>query len=355
MTKTKEGYSYLFIVLLAFSVYLYAERVFATGEGDVDSYGRQTSTTQTTNRNSVGTSSNQAASTTTNTGQETQRRTTPASNHSTTTTTTDSRRTTTPTTYNNPASTSTTGQRLRNSVVKMTNLGERLRNTFDSTTATSTAQTKLLESLKVALGSISPFRPLTEVIESVFTTIGKVISFSIGQHASTQPYMNFAGLRDKWTSRDGSNHATTTFPRPPVVINQNASSSNATTSRQDININNKPNTTNSIVFEIKAVDANGNILNDWQAVDSLVIPTGAQIFLRWSAPEYVQCLPYLNDKSQYSLTAINRTMISTMLSGNTEQSGYDVAEENVTYRIECGGQRNGEFGVDSKSIQVTVQ
>jgi len=116
-------------------------------------------------------------------------------------------------------------------------------------------------------------------------------------------------------------------------------------------MNNKPNTTNSIIFEIKAVSASSTILYDWQDIDSLSVPTGTQIFLRWSAADYAQCLPFLNDSGRYALTTTNRAMKE----GNTEISGYDITESNYTYRIECGGQRNGEYGVDTRTIELTVQ
>lgn len=46
---------------------------------------------------------------------------------------------------------------------------------------------------------------------------------------------------------------------------------------------------------------------------------------------------------------------NNMTTGDTESDGYDVPETNTTYRIECGGQRNNEFGVDTREIEVIVQ
>ena len=44
-----------------------------------------------------------------------------------------------------------------------------------------------------------------------------------------------------------------------------------------------------------------------------------------------------------------------MTTGNTESEGYDVPEASATYRLECGGQRNNEFGVDDRSIKVIIE
>ncbi len=44
-----------------------------------------------------------------------------------------------------------------------------------------------------------------------------------------------------------------------------------------------------------------------------------------------------------------------MITGNTEEEQYDITERSATYRLECGGQRNNEFGVDAREIEVTVQ
>ena len=44
-----------------------------------------------------------------------------------------------------------------------------------------------------------------------------------------------------------------------------------------------------------------------------------------------------------------------MTTGNTESEGYDVPETSAIYRIECGGQRNGEFGVDTREIKIIIK
>jgi hypothetical protein len=44
-----------------------------------------------------------------------------------------------------------------------------------------------------------------------------------------------------------------------------------------------------------------------------------------------------------------------MVSGDTEAEMFNVTERSATYRLECGGQRNNEFGVDAKEIAVTLQ
>ena len=43
-----------------------------------------------------------------------------------------------------------------------------------------------------------------------------------------------------------------------------------------------------------------------------------------------------------------------MTTGNTESEQYNITERTGVYKIECGGQRNNEFGVDYREIEVTV-
>ncbi len=112
-----------------------------------------------------------------------------------------------------------------------------------------------------------------------------------------------------------------------------------------------PNLTNEITFEVKAVGSSGNILADWTETQKVTISDSVQLYFRWNATSYQQCLLFLNDNGNYSLTVRNRAMTT----GNTETEGYNVTERNGIYRIECGGQRNNEFGVDSKEIEVVVQ
>lgn len=112
-----------------------------------------------------------------------------------------------------------------------------------------------------------------------------------------------------------------------------------------------PNLTNEVVFEIKAVGSDGKVLADWVQTEQITISDGVELYFRWNGSSYQQCLAFLNDNGNYSLTRSNRAMIT----GNTEEEKYDVTERSATYRVECGGQRNNEFGVDAREIEVTVQ
>lgn len=112
-----------------------------------------------------------------------------------------------------------------------------------------------------------------------------------------------------------------------------------------------PNLTNTISFEVKAVGNDGQVLKDWTSAETISVSQGAQLYFRWNGSDYQQCLPFLNDNGNYSLTVRNRAMTS----GNTENEGYNISERSAVYRIECGGQRNNEFGVDDRSIEVTVE
>jgi hypothetical protein len=112
-----------------------------------------------------------------------------------------------------------------------------------------------------------------------------------------------------------------------------------------------PNTTNTVKFEVKAVGSGGNILVDWTESSSIEISSGAQLYFRWDASDYQQCLPFLQDNGDYSLTRKNRAMVS----GNTETEQYNVTEKNAVYRIECGGQKNKEVEVDVREVSVIIK
>ena len=112
-----------------------------------------------------------------------------------------------------------------------------------------------------------------------------------------------------------------------------------------------PNLTNEIVFEVKAISSDGAVLSNWSAAENITIPASAQLYFRWTGSAYQQCLPFLNDNGNYSLTVKNRAMTT----GNTESEQYNITERTGVYKIECGGQRNNEFGVDYREIEVTVQ
>jgi|GEM_PF-4350269 len=111
-----------------------------------------------------------------------------------------------------------------------------------------------------------------------------------------------------------------------------------------------PNLTNEITFEVKAVAGN-EVLVDWTDADKITISPDVQLYFRWDGTAYQQCLPFLNDDGQYSLTSSNRAM----LTGNTESEQYNVRERSSVYKIECGGQRNNEFGVDNRQIEVIIK
>lgn len=137
-----------------------------------------------------------------------------------------------------------------------------------------------------------------------------------------------------------------------IGIDEDVISDEANSEEQQVVISNQlPNLTNTISFEVKAVGSSGSVLSDWTSAESIDIGSGVQLYFRWNGSDYAQCLPFLNDNGNYALTVSNRAMIT----GDTESEGYNVPERTATYRIECGGQRNNEFGVDYREVNVTVQ
>lgn len=110
-----------------------------------------------------------------------------------------------------------------------------------------------------------------------------------------------------------------------------------------------PNLTNTISFEVKVMNGS-NVISDWSSPESINVPSGADLYFRWNGSDYQQCLPFLQDNGNYALTVRNRAMTT----GNTESEGYNVTERTAVYRLECGGQRNNEFGVDEREIEVSV-
>ena len=112
-----------------------------------------------------------------------------------------------------------------------------------------------------------------------------------------------------------------------------------------------PNLTNDVVFEVKAVGSQGQTLLDWSVANEIRVGSTVQLYFRWDGSDYEQCLPFLNDNGIYALKASG----GKMTTGNTESEGYDVPEASATYRLECGGQRNNEFGVDDRSIKVIIE
>ena len=113
-----------------------------------------------------------------------------------------------------------------------------------------------------------------------------------------------------------------------------------------------PNLTNEVAFEVKATDRDGNVLVDWVYGD-LTINEAVELHFRWDGQAYEQCLPFLADSGNYALT--RSRVDANMTTGNTESEGYNINERSGTYRVECGGQRNLEFGVDVREIEVRMR
>jgi hypothetical protein len=134
-------------------------------------------------------------------------------------------------------------------------------------------------------------------------------------------------------------------------VSEPAATSSTPAITEDPEKNFLPNLTNDVVFEVKAVSANGDVISDWSQPEEVSITSGVQLHFRWDGTDYQQCLPFLNDNGNYSLMVKNRAMTT----GNTESEGYNIAERSAVYRIECGGQRNNEFGVDAREIKVELE
>lgn len=119
-----------------------------------------------------------------------------------------------------------------------------------------------------------------------------------------------------------------------------------------------PNNTNVIDFEVRSlgtgsIDAVGGSVSpgSWTP-GNLLIKAGEQLAFRWNASQYESCIPFLADNGTY---ALSRRGDSKMLTGNTETEGFNINERNGEYRIECAGQSNGEEGVDTKIINITIK
>ncbi len=123
-----------------------------------------------------------------------------------------------------------------------------------------------------------------------------------------------------------------------VVINSAIAQTNLTT---DINL------------EYRVTEADQSLVIDWKSVDGtvLILDEGQELFVRWDASNYSQCLPFLADLGNYALSRKNDT---AMLVGNTHTDTFDLFERTGEYRIECNGQSNGEDGVDVAVLNVLV-
>jgi hypothetical protein len=109
-----------------------------------------------------------------------------------------------------------------------------------------------------------------------------------------------------------------------------------------------PNTTNTIQFEVKVTDPDGNTLVDW-TTNGVMVDEGAELAFRWDGSDYGQCIPFLADGGRYSLTRPGEVVF---ISGNTEVESFDIFERTGQYRVQCDEQLNGEFGTDAKIITV---
>jgi hypothetical protein len=89
---------------------------------------------------------------------------------------------------------------------------------------------------------------------------------------------------------------------------------------------------------------------NWSTSTTVSLPAKAELRFRWTASDYTQCLPFFKDNGRYALQATNRDMTT----GNTEVSQYNIIETTGIYRLECGGQKNDETGIDYRSILVTT-
>lgn len=107
--------------------------------------------------------------------------------------------------------------------------------------------------------------------------------------------------------------------------------------------------TNTIDFEVKVKDQSGTVVSDWKKANVTILPTD-QLFFRWDAPEYKQCLPSLADNGNYALTRYDDPF---MRSGDTEDEGYNITERNGLYSVECS-RSTGNTLVDASYIRVTI-
>lgn len=109
---------------------------------------------------------------------------------------------------------------------------------------------------------------------------------------------------------------------------------------------------NSIVFEAKVVGSDGRVIVNWVTIPfgALNIPKAAQLYLRWNAASYTQCLAFLNDSGRYTFQTKDRSMKI----GDTESEQYDIPEVTGAYSIQCAKQTNAGTIVDQSTIQVIV-
>lgn len=223
-------------------------------------------------------------------------------------------------------------------------------------------------------GSLNPFinnvvapvaSALTTAINPAFNMFSNAAEFgwdsvASNQNTPTPLFVNFAGINVP-TTDSGAAIARPRSTSTLQTLLDRIYRRNQATSTTAVNIpgasgdsilgggGSKPNSTNTIAFEVKVMAVNGDIITNWSTSTAVTVPTGGQLQFRWTASDYTQCLPFFNDNGQYALKAKNRIMTI----GNTETEGYNVPEVSGNYRIECGGQKNDESGVDERSVTVT--
>jgi len=93
-----------------------------------------------------------------------------------------------------------------------------------------------------------------------------------------EPIIHTTGV---FTAFVGDSTPTTEVPNEPEVVENEPTATSTTT---------LPNLTNTIKLEVKAVGSNGQIVSDWTEIESITIPSDIQLYFRWDAKDYQQCL-----------------------------------------------------------------
>lgn len=233
-----------------------------------------------------------------------------------------------------------------------TSLGDSVRKAISSITSPAGAGTAVVDSIRKAMYSVPVLKTAATALDYGRKAFGQVIDSVLNNSDSgSNSYADFVKLRSIWTpsasTTDSGVRATSSAPGLPVAYDGHPDSVSQGTKP----VSNIANVTNTIAFEIKIMKADKSLFTGWRAATGTIsVPSGSKIYLRWSANEYAQCLPFFGDSGRYALTATNQTMRT----GDTEASGYELVASNTTYRIECGGQSNGEPGVDQRAVNITV-
>lgn len=104
-----------------------------------------------------------------------------------------------------------------------------------------------------------------------------------------------------------------------------------------------------IGLQIKVADKTGKVVKDW-STNNVVIDSTDQIYLRWNADKFTQCLPFFADNGQYAFSKLN----SKLVAGNTETEKFNLTERSGPYLLECASKVNA-FDVQTAIIYVTVK